>query len=136
LVGQFSKTLRKHLQGSVLKKKFLFRIFLTKREAMVNKNIRLSNSNSKNFVALSRQFLLTLASRFVKNRQHKNNLCNTEAWSRFLKVLLSWPTKNFEVRVIFSEKSRQKVDFYFSPFLLPFGGLAIFIAFWWASLLC
>jgi hypothetical protein len=60
-----------------VKKLFLCCISLTKRDA-VNKNIRLRATEILQFfVALSRIFLLTLASSFVKNMQHKNAFFKT-----------------------------------------------------------
>jgi hypothetical protein len=67
---------------NIVKNKILFCIFCTRK-----KNCRIS-------VALSRIFLLTEASRFVKYTQHKNFFfSNIEPWRCFLKVLLSGPTK-------------------------------------------
>jgi hypothetical protein len=67
LVDQLSKTLRKHLQGSKFQKTFLCCLVLTKCEVKVNKNIWLRATEIVQFffVALSKQFFLNLASRFV-----------------------------------------------------------------------
>jgi hypothetical protein len=68
-----SKFLEKTSPRLNISKPFLCCISLTKREATINKNIQLRATEIlQSFVALSLKFLLTLASRFVKNMQRKN----------------------------------------------------------------
>jgi hypothetical protein len=68
------KMIKKNLQGSILKKKKSSCVaYKTKREARVNKVIWLRATEILQIcVALSRQFVLTLAFRFVENMQHKH----------------------------------------------------------------
>jgi hypothetical protein len=104
-----------------------------------NKDFRLKATETLHiFVALSRQFLLTLSSRFVKNMQHINMFNYIEPRKCFLKVFLSWPNpKNKQfMKELFSARNQANSTFYHPPLLLPFGGLACFVAFWRVSLLC
>jgi hypothetical protein len=103
---------------------FYVAYFFTKREAKVNKNCGLKNCwlRATNIwrisVALSRNPLLTLASRFAKkqNLQHKILFWNIYPWRCFIDVFLYWPTKTFLCKSCFQREIRQNVHLAFHHF--------------------
>jgi hypothetical protein len=76
----------------------------------------------------SRQFALKLASRFVRNMQHKNILLQYWAFDMFPQSITELANKKTDiyVRVVFSEKSGRM-------YILP---STTFVVLWRVSLLC
>jgi hypothetical protein len=122
LVGQLSKTLSKTSPRLNIFKMFLCCKFLTKHETKVDKNCRLRAKEIQPFFCPCQQFVLTLTSRFVKNMPNKNLEMFSPSFTELAKHIIF-------IEELFSARNQAKYTPYLLLLLLPFEGLAGFVAY-------